>query len=107
MEFRRVLFRSDYSDPRVSPLRAASVAGLPPAHIHTAEFDPMRDEGEAYARRLEDAGVPVRYECHAGMIHHFYCMAGAIPQARNILASIGASVREALSHTPTGDRKSG
>jgi len=87
---------ADYSDPRVSPLRAPSLAGLPPAHIHTAEFDPMRDEGEAYARKLEAAGVPVRYECHAGMIHHFYCMAGAIPQARNVLASIGESVRHAL-----------
>jgi acetyl esterase/lipase len=86
----------------VSPLRASSLAGLPPAHIHTAEFDPMRDEGEAYARKLEDAGVPVRYACHAGMIHHFYCMAGAIPQARNILGSIGASVREALSQAASG-----
>lgn len=88
---------ADDSDPRVSPLRAPSLAGLPPAHIHTAEFDPMRDEGEAYARRLEAAGLPVRYECHAGMIHHFYCMAGAIPHARNILASIGGAVRNALS----------
>ena len=91
---------ADYSDPRVSPLRAASLAGLPPAHIHTAEFDPMRDEGEAYARKLEAAGVPVRYECHAGMIHHFYCMAGAIPQARNVLSSIGGAVREALRQAP-------
>jgi acetyl esterase/lipase len=87
---------ADWTDPRVSPLRASSVTGLPPAHIHTAEFDPMRDEGVAYARRLQDAGVSVRYACHEGMIHHFYCMAGAIPQARNILTSIGASVREAL-----------
>jgi acetyl esterase/lipase len=93
---------ADCSDPRVSPLRASSLAGLPPAHIHTAEFDPMRDEGEAYARKLEDAGVPVRYACHAGMIHHFYCMAGAIPQARNILGSIGASVREALTQAASG-----
>lgn len=92
---------ADPSDPRVSPVRAPSLAGLPPAHIHTAEFDPMRDEGEAYARKLAEAGVPVRYTCHAGMIHHFYCMAGAIPQARNILASIGASLREALNHTAT------
>ena len=90
---------ADSSDPRVSPLRAATLAGLPPAHIHTAEFDPMRDEGEAYAQRLEAAGVPVRYVCHAGMIHHFYCMAGAIPNGRNILNSIGAAVREALSRS--------
>jgi acetyl esterase/lipase len=93
---------ADCRDPRVSPLRASSLAGLPPAHIHTAEFDPLRDEGEAYARRLEDAGVSVRYVCHDGMIHHFYCMAGAIPRARNILSSIGASVREALSQAASG-----
>jgi acetyl esterase/lipase len=90
---------ADHSDPRISPLRAA-VAGLPPAHIHTAEFDPMRDEGEAYARKLESAGVSVRYTCHAGMIHHFYCMASAIPHARNLLTSMGAAVRDALSQAP-------
>jgi acetyl esterase/lipase len=92
---------ADYFDPRVSPLRAPSLAGLPPAHIHTAEFDPMRDEGEAFARKLAEAGVPVRYTCHPGMIHHFYCMAGAIPHARNVLASIGAAVREALTEAAT------
>jgi acetyl esterase/lipase len=84
------------TDPRISPLRASSFEGLPPAHIHTAEFDPMRDEGEAYARALERAGVPVRYTCHEGLIHHFYCMAGAIPRARTVLASVGADIRAAV-----------
>ena len=88
---------SDVFDPRISPLRAPSHADLPPAHIHTAEFDPMRDEGEAYARALEAAGVPVHYTCHPGLIHHFYCMAGAIPQARVVLASIGSELRAAVS----------
>jgi acetyl esterase/lipase len=92
---------ADYSDPRISPLRATCVAGLPPAHVHTAEFDPMRDEGEAYARKLTSAGVSVRYTCHAGMIHHFYCMAGAIPHARHLLSSIGAAVRDALRQAPS------
>src|SRR5579871_942362 len=54
----------DISDPRLSPLRAADLAGLPPAHIHTAEFDPFRDDGKAYADALERAGVRVAYTCH-------------------------------------------
>jgi acetyl esterase len=86
----------DLDDPRLSPLRATRFAGLPPAHIHTAEFDPLRDEGEAYAKALRQAGVPARYTCHAGMIHHFYAMAGAIPAARAALKAAAADLREAL-----------
>jgi acetyl esterase len=87
---------AELRDPRVSPLHAATLAGLPPAHIHTAEFDPMRDEGRAYADALTAAGVDVRYTCHPGLIHHFYCMAGAIPQARAVVSSIGAEIRATL-----------
>ena len=92
---------ADPFDPRISPLRASSHANLPPAHIHTAEFDPMRDEGEAYARALEESGVPVQSTCHAGMIHHFYCMSGAIPRARAIIASIGAELGATLQAAPS------
>jgi acetyl esterase len=87
---------ADLDDPRLSPLRAPQFAGLPPAHIHTAEFDPLRDEGEAYARVLVQAGVPARYTCHAGMIHHFYAMAGAIPPALTALKAAASAMREAL-----------
>jgi acetyl esterase len=87
----------DLSDPRLSPLRADDLSGLPPAHIHTAEFDPFRDEGEAYADALKRARVPVAYTCHEGMIHHFYCMSGAIPNARIVLKGIGNAVRDAFS----------
>ncbi len=87
---------TDLADPRVSPLCASDFAGLPPAHVHTAEFDPFRDEGRAYADALAAAGVDVRYSCHEGMIHHFYAMAGAIPKARAIVEAAGAAVREAL-----------
>jgi acetyl esterase/lipase len=86
----------DLSDPRASPLRAADLAGLPPAHIHTAALDPLRDEGKAYADRLERSGVKVRYTCHEGMIHHFYGMAGAIPYARTAIKEAGAAIKAEL-----------
>jgi acetyl esterase len=81
----------DLEDPRISPLRTSDLAGLPPAHIHTAEFDLLRDEGTAYADRLERDGVKVRPTCHEGMIHHSYGMAGVIPYAR--LANEGGGFR--------------
>ncbi len=86
----------DLGDPRLSPLRADDLSDLPPALIHTAEFDPLRDEGKAYANRLAEASVDVHYECHAGMIHHFYAMAGAIPRARTAIEAMGAALRNAL-----------
>jgi acetyl esterase/lipase len=88
---------AELSDPRLSPLRAADFRDLPPAHIHTAEFDPFRDDGEAYAAALERAHVPVAYACHKGMIHHFYCLAGVIPAARLVIEGIGRSAAAALS----------
>jgi acetyl esterase len=87
---------ADLADPRLSPLRAGDFSGLPPAHIHTAEFDPLRDQGEAYADQLERAGVKVQYTCHDGMIHHFYGMAGTIPYARVAIKAAGAAIKEAL-----------
>ena len=86
----------DLADARISPLRAVDLAGLPPAHVHTAEFDPMRDEGRAYADALARAGVNVRYVCHEGMIHHFYGMAGAMPYARVAIAAAGAAIHDAF-----------
>jgi acetyl esterase len=91
----------DINDPRLSPLRALDLSGLPPALIHTAGFDLLRDEGKAYADALECAGVKVHHVCHEHMIHHFYAMAGAIPYARTALKAVGADIKAALS--PVGE----
>lgn len=61
----------DPTDPLVSPLLAEDLSGLAPAYVAVAGFDPLRDEGQAYARRLQDAGVPVTLHRHAGMVHPF------------------------------------
>jgi acetyl esterase/lipase len=86
----------DLTDPRISPLLADDLSRLPPAQVHTAEFDPLRSEGAAYADRLQRAGVAVRHTCHAGMIHHFYAMGGVIPYARTAVAEIGEGIKSAL-----------
>jgi acetyl esterase/lipase len=86
----------DLGDFRLSPLNAADLARLPPTLIHVAEFDPFRDEGLAYAERLEAAGGVVSSTMHSGMIHYFYAMPGAIPYANKALAEIGTAVRVAL-----------
>ena len=64
--------------------------------VHTAEFDPLRDEGRAYAERLEAAGVRTLYRCHPGMIHLFYGMRGLIPYAGVAFAQMGADIRSLL-----------
>jgi acetyl esterase len=84
---------ADPADPRISPLRYTDLAGLPAAIIHTAEFDPMRDEGNAYARMLKAAGVVVDHVCHDGMIHNFHAMGAILPQAQSVLRQIGQQVR--------------
>jgi len=91
----------DFNDQRLSPLRAADLSGLPPAHIHTAGFDPLRDEGKAYADALARAGVKVHYVCHEHMIHHFYAMAGAIPYAQTALKAVGADIKAVLTPVKT------
>jgi acetyl esterase/lipase len=86
----------DPMHPRVSPLRAAEVTNLPPTCIHTAEFDPLRDEGAAYAERLREAGVKTTYRCHSGMIHLFYGMGGLIPYVATAYRQMGTDIRSML-----------
>jgi acetyl esterase len=87
---------TDPADPRISPLRADDVDGLPRTLIHTAEFDPLRDEGRDYVERLVRAHVEVSYTCHPGMIHLFYGLGAVIPYARTAFEQIGGEIRAAL-----------
>lgn len=82
----------DPADPRLSPMRAPDLVGLPPALIHTAEYDIVRDDGEGYATRLAQARVPVRLARHDGQIHFFYGLAGLIPAAVPALRRAGAEL---------------
>lgn len=91
----------DLADIRISPLRAATLAGQPTAIIHTAEYDPMCDEGNAYAERLRKAGVTVDLICHDGMVHNFHAMGKILPQAQQALSQIGEQVRRALGSAAT------
>jgi acetyl esterase/lipase len=92
------------SDPWLSPARAADLADLPPALIHTAEFDPFRDEAEAYAAALSAARASVEAVRHPGMIHYFYALARAIPYAEAAAAQIGAQMRTAFAQSSESRR---
>ena len=84
------------ADPQVSPLLAGDLSGMPRTLIHTAEFDPLRDEGRNYFERLRQAGNEVSYTCHPGMIHLFYGLGAVIPYARTAFEQIGGEIRAAL-----------
>ena len=96
--FRRHLTTDDVddSDPRLSPLLAGDPGGLPASVIATAGFDPLSDEGEAYAEKLRAAGVPVTFHCYDSLCHSFTAMSGAIPAARHALEEIAWSLERIL-----------
>lgn len=87
---------TDPRNPDVSPLFAPSLGGVSPAFVMTAEYDPLRDEGEAYAGRLRDAGVEVTLARCPGLVHGFFSMGGIVPAAYRAVCDVAGAVREAF-----------
>jgi acetyl esterase len=88
---------SDADDPLASPLKASSLSGLPPALVLTAEFDPLRDEGEAYAAALKAAGGTAAAKRYDGMIHGFFQLGGVVDRNAELLDDCAGALRVALS----------
>jgi acetyl esterase len=84
--------RCNAEEPRVSPIFADDLSGLPAALIIAAEYHTLRDEGKAYAERLDAAGVAVRYTSYAGMVHGFLQMRGLVPDAQTATEDIARAV---------------
>jgi acetyl esterase len=85
---------ADTADPYLSPLQAKDLSGLAPAYVVTAGFDPLRDEGEAFARRVADDGGVVELIRHAGLIHGFFNMVGVSRSARAAVAELVLRLRD-------------
>jgi acetyl esterase len=86
----------DRDDPRVALLNASDLSGLPPAYIATAGFDPLRDEGEEFARRLREAGVQVALRRHPGLIHTFLNLTAVCPTARAAMLEAAGALQLGL-----------
>lgn len=88
------------ADPRLSPNKSDDLTGLAPAVVITAGFDPLVDQGEAYAKRLQAAGVPVTYRCYDSLAHGFTAFTGAVPAADTACREVARLVREAFDQRP-------
>jgi acetyl esterase len=92
---------SDGAHPYASPLRAADLRGLPPGLTITCEFDPLRDEGEAYATRLREAGVQMQTRRYDGAIHGTFQLAGVLDLGKQMLQEAAATLKAALARQTT------
>ncbi len=86
----------DARNPYASPAFAEDLSGLPPALVLTAEYDPLRDEGEEYGRRLQAAGVPATVSRYNGMIHGFTFFTKLLPAAREGRTEVIEALRRAF-----------
>lgn len=87
---------SEAKNPYAAPLQATDLSRLPPAHVITAEYDPLRDEGEAYAERLKAAGVPLTFKRYDGMIHGFVRRTDLFDMARQAIQEMAVETKKAL-----------
>lgn len=87
---------SERDDPRLSPLLEKDFTGLAPAVVATAGFDPLCDEGDAYAKKLDEAGVPVTHRCYESLCHSFTSLRGAVPSAARALDELARDVERAF-----------
>jgi acetyl esterase len=90
------------ADPRVSPALAEDLSGLPPTLIYTAEFDPLRDDGDAYAEALKAAGVEVIHRRFDGLVHGFFALGPLSTAAQAAIDQVCGDLREVLTRDATG-----
>lgn len=90
---------TDDNDPRLNPAKASSFEGAPRAHIVTAQYDPLSDEGKAYGDLLKAAGVEVSYRCYEGLMHNFILQSGVVTAAKNAVDDMASALADAFAHS--------